>query len=95
MPIDLYWPTRSDGLAIAAAAAIAIELLPGRIADEGRVDVIQRALAAVSKGPVVHAVVGNEDSRAIVVDLESGKETIEPECHEYWYDEQRGELARG
>jgi hypothetical protein len=82
-------------VAVAAAAglvAVAIALLPSRVADEGRVDVIQRALAAVSTGPVVHAIVENEESHAILVDLESGKETIEPERHEYWYDEERGNV---
>lgn len=75
-----------------AAVAIAIAFLPGRLADESKVDVIERALAAVSAGPVVHAVVENEDSRALLVDLASGKETVEPERHEYWLDADRGEL---
>jgi hypothetical protein len=76
----------------AAAVAIAIALLPSRLADESNVGVVERALAAVSAGPVLHAIVENADSRAILVDLASGEETVEPERHEYWYDEERGEL---
>jgi hypothetical protein len=84
---------RFAAAAIAAAAvAVGTALLPGRLADEGNVGVVERALAAVSAGPVLHAIVENEDSRAILVDLASGEETVEPERHEYWYDEERGEL---
>jgi hypothetical protein len=72
--------------------AIAVALLPGRFADEGKVGVIQRALAAVSQGPVIHAIVENADQEALLVDLRSGEETVEPERHEYWYDEERKEL---
>jgi hypothetical protein len=74
------------------AVAIAIAFLPGRLADESKLGVVERALAAVSAGPVLHAVVENADSRAVLVDLASGRETVEPERHEYWYDEERGEL---
>jgi hypothetical protein len=76
----------------ATAVVVAIALLPGRLADESRVGVVERALAAVSDGPVLHAIVENEDSRAILVDLASGAETVEPERHEYWYDAERREL---
>jgi hypothetical protein len=90
------WPglsRRFMAAAIAAAgAAIAIAFLPGRLADESRLGVVERALAAVSSGPVLHATVENADSRAFLVDLASGEETVEPERHEYWYDEERGEL---
>jgi hypothetical protein len=75
-----------------AATAVAIAFLPGRLADESKLGVVERALAAVSAGPVLHAVVENEDSSAFLVDLASGQETVEPERHEYWYDEERGEL---
>jgi hypothetical protein len=90
------WPALSGRFMVAAiaatAVAIAIAFLPGRLADESKLGVVERALAAVSAGPVVHAVVENEDSRALLVDLASGEETVEPERHEYWYDEERGEL---
>ena len=77
---------------VAAAVTLALAFLPGQLADESRVGVIQRALAAVSAGPVLHAIAENTDSHAILVDLASGKETVEPERHEYWYDEERKEL---
>jgi hypothetical protein len=90
------WPglsRRFVAAAIAATAvAIAIAFLPGRLADESKLGVVERALAAVSAGPVLHAIVENEDSRAFLVNLASGEETVEPERHEYWYDEERGEL---
>lgn len=76
----------------ATAVAVAIAFLPGRLADESKLRVLERSLAAVSAGPVLHAVVENEDSRAFLVDLASGQETVEPERHEYWYDDERGEL---
>jgi hypothetical protein len=80
------------GAIAATAVAVAIAFLPGRLADESKLGVVERALAAVSAGPVLHAVVENEDSHALLVDLASGQETVEPERHEYWYDEERGEL---
>jgi hypothetical protein len=90
------WPGLSRRLVAAAiaatAVAIAIAFVPGRLADESKVGVVERALAAVSAGPVLHVIVENADSRALLVDLASGEETVEPERHEYWYDEERGEL---
>jgi hypothetical protein len=90
------WPGLSHRFVAAAiaatAVATAIAFLPGRLADESKLGVVERALAAVSAGPVLHAVVENEDSRAFLVDLASGEETVEPERHEYWYDQERGEL---
>lgn len=80
------------GAIAATAVAVAIAFLPGRLADESKLGVVARALAAVSAGPVLHVVVENEDSRAFLVDLASGGESVEPERHEYWYDEERGEL---
>ena len=76
----------------ATAVAIAIAFVPGRLADESKLGVVERALAAVSSGPVLHAIVENAASRAFLVDLASGEESVEPERHEYWYDEERGEL---
>ena len=80
------------GAIAATAVAVAIAFLPGRLADESKLGVVARALAAVSAGPILHVVVENEESRAILVDLASGEETVEAERHEYWYDEERGEL---
>lgn len=77
----------------AGVLAVAVALLPGRVADEGKVDVIERALAAVSEGPVIHALVENADSRAILVDLASDRETIEPERYESWHDQERDQVS--
>jgi hypothetical protein len=86
-------PTR---ILIAAAAACAIALaatlVPDRFADERQGGVLELALAAVSEGPVIHALVENTESSAVLVDLSSGEETVERERHEYWYDEQRGRI---
>ncbi len=95
-PFRMTWPWLSRRVVAASVAgvavAIAIAFLPGRLADEGRVDVIELALAAVSGGPVIHGVVENADSTATLVDLDSGSESVEPARMEYWYDEKTGEL---
>lgn len=75
-----------------AAVAIAVALVPGRFAGEREVGVIERALAAISQGPVIHAIVENADREALLLDLETGEEMVEPERYEYWYDEERNEL---
>jgi hypothetical protein len=81
-------------LAGAAAGAVAVvaAVLPGRVADQSRLTVVERALAAVSDGPIVHGIVENTQSHAYLVDLASGEEVVEAERHEYWYDEKRGAL---
>jgi hypothetical protein len=77
----------------AAAVAVAAAVLPGRLADNGRLSVIDRALAAVSAGPVVHTIVENSDWNSTLVDLASGKESAEPLRNEFWYDAERDELC--
>jgi hypothetical protein len=77
----------------ATALAIAVAFLPGRLADEGSVDVIERALAAVSAGPVLHTVVENSDWSSTLVELDSGMESVEPLRNEFWYDEKRDRLC--
>jgi hypothetical protein len=77
----------------AAAAAVAVALLPGQLADQEKLSVIDRALAAVSTGPVVHIVVENADWNSTLVELASGKESAEPLRNEYWYDEERDRLC--
>jgi hypothetical protein len=86
------WPRVVAVAAAAMATALAAAFLPGRLADEERVGLLEGALAVVSEGPVIHVLVENEDSRSLLVDLGSGAETIEPERHEYWHDVRRGEL---
>jgi hypothetical protein len=86
------WPRLVAVAAATTATAVAAAFLPGRLAEEERVGLLEGALAVVSGGPVIHVVVENEDSHSLLVDLESGAETIEPERHEYWHDVRRGEL---
>jgi hypothetical protein len=86
------WPRVVAVASAAMATALGAAFLPGRLADEERVGLLEGALAVVSEGPVIHVLVENEDSRSLLVDLESGAETIEPERHEYWHDVRRGEL---
>jgi hypothetical protein len=93
-------PHRRLGVAVAAAAAITVAaaLLPTRLADRGRVDVIERALAAVSTGPVLHAVLEVPTSeitqapgpvRISIVDIASGRERPMMTRYELWYDAER------
>jgi hypothetical protein len=87
---------RTSGIVVAAATACVIAVagavLPARLGDQSRLRVVERALAAVSDGPVIHGIVENMQSRAYLVDLASGEEVVEAERHEYWYDAKRGAL---
>ncbi|HWJ33548.1 MAG TPA: hypothetical protein VNR59_14540, partial [Gaiellaceae bacterium] len=61
-------------LAVAAAIAVAVALAviaPWRGHGDGMID---RALVAVGRGPVLHAVVEFDSPRATVVDLSTGAE---------------------
>jgi hypothetical protein len=85
-------PRRRLLVAAVAASAIAIGLvfLPARLAEEGRVDVVALALAAVSKGPVIHAIVeGPSEFATTLVDLESGEATTEAPRSEIWFDQEQ------
>ncbi len=84
------------GLA-AVAIALAVALLPARLGEHG-VNVVERALAAVSTGPVLHAVVEvpvSDITRApgpvsfTVVDPVSGRERQAMATTELWYDPRR------
>ena len=54
--------------------------------------VVDRALAAVGAGPVVHAVVEYSWPQDVVVELASGVERERVHRAEYWFDEQGGKL---
>lgn len=73
------------GAAVAALAAIAL-LAPF---DSRQVDVLDRALAAVGDGPVLHVVLESGWSQTLV-DLESGERTVIHSELEFWYDPDRG-----
>jgi hypothetical protein len=54
--------------------------------------VVDRALAAIGTGPVIHAVVEYSHPNDVVVDLASGKSYERVHRTEYWYDRERSFL---
>jgi hypothetical protein len=76
--------------AVVAAATLAF-LLVAPWESRGP-SVVDRALAAVGAGPVVHAVVEHSWQQDVVVDLATGAERPRVHRVEYWYDEERGQL---
>lgn len=81
-------PTRRILVAATAAGAIAlvVTFLPGRLADRSQMGVVELALAAVSDGPVLHAVVEITEFDTTLIDLRSGQTTVEIPRAELWYD---------
>jgi hypothetical protein len=75
--------------AVAGAIALAVSALPSLLEEERRGTPIELALAAVSEGPVIHAVVEASHVRATLVDLESGETTDEVLRSEIWFDQER------
>jgi hypothetical protein len=85
-------------LAPAAAVAAAVVLLlvapweghsPGFV---DRASFVDRALAAVGSGPVIHAVLEYSSRRSVVVNLATGEERVRVARVEVWYSEQRREF---
>lgn len=72
--------------AVAGAIALGVSLLPGRVADRSQMGVVELALAAVSDGPVLHAVIEITEFDSMLVDLRSGETTIEVPRAEVWFD---------
>lgn len=77
-------------LVAAAAAIVAVAALAAPWGERGPTTV-ERALAALGSGPVLHAVVEYSGDDAIV-DLESGREQRRVHRTEYWYDSGRETL---
>jgi hypothetical protein len=50
---------------------------------------VERALAAVGRGPVLHAVIESTVPNGTIVDLSTGAERPVPQRLEYWYDADR------
>lgn len=76
-------------LGAAAVTAVAALVLAWPFAPGDRATVLERALAAVGEGPVLHAVL-RDDWGGTLVDLESGaREPVYGE-QEVWYDSARG-----
>jgi hypothetical protein len=72
------------------AAALALLLVAPR--ESRGPSVVDRALAAVGAGPVVHAVVEYSWPQDVLVDLRTGAEREQVHRAEYWYDDQRDVL---
>lgn len=83
-------PRRFALLAVVVAAAAAV-VLTGPFGNE-KADVLDRALAAVGSGPVLHAVVEYSWPQDVVVDLATGAERERIHRQEFWYAEQRQQL---
>ena len=82
------WARRLAVVGVAAAALLALVLAAPWERDEGGT-VLERALAAVGDGPVIH-VVFREGWAGPLVELSTGREVeLRPE-REFWYDPKRG-----
>jgi hypothetical protein len=74
------------GAAIALAVALAASL------PTGGPNVVERALAAIGSGPIVHAVVERSSPDDVVVNLATGASRERTHRIEYWYDRERSFL---
>lgn len=81
---------RVAAVAVAVAAAVAIALV-APLQERGP-SFVDRALAAVGGGPVVHAVVEYSWDHDVVVEIATGEERQRIHRTEYWYDEARQTL---
>jgi hypothetical protein len=77
----------SAGLALAAAALFALALFQPW--DDTSPSILERALAAVGDGPVLHVVLRDE-AEGGVIDLETGDRAPLYREREVWFDEARG-----
>lgn len=73
----------------AAAAILAVLVLAWPLGNEQSGGVLDRALAVIGEGPVVHVVYRGESGSALV-DLSSGEVTPLVADSELWYDPERG-----
>lgn len=83
--------TRVARIALAPAAVVAAALAVALVApwESSGPSVVDRALAAVGAGPVVHAVVEYSWPQDVLVDLRTGAEHERVHRAEYWYDDER------
>jgi hypothetical protein len=77
------WP-----IAFAVAATMALALAAVSVWDGGRASLVDRALAAVGEGPVVHAVM-RAPTDNVYVDLQTGGRTPQQIETEIWFDQER------
>jgi hypothetical protein len=85
---------RLRGVALAPVAAVVAACAVLLVApwQNGGPSVVDQALAAVSGGPVLHAIVEYSWPQDLVVDLATGAERERVHRYEFWYDEQRRQL---
>jgi hypothetical protein len=87
---------------IAALVLVGLVLLPTQLADRGHIGIVDRALAAVSGGPVLHAVLRIDTAegwispsghpRFTTLNLSTGHERVVETTTEIWFDEERHTL---
>lgn len=81
---------RAPLIALAAAVTavgLGVLLWP---AIDGPPDVLERARAVASDGPVIHLILGPKDARMTEIDLDTGKRRRLQSRHEQWFDPDRG-----
>lgn len=86
--VGVPWRLLAVAAVIAVAAALAV-VAPWHGHGDGLID---RALAAVGHGPVLHAVVEFDSPHETVVNLSTGAKRPLPQRLEYWFDAERRTL---
>jgi hypothetical protein len=81
--------TKSRGAAFAAVLAAIAALALVAPWQSGGPTVVERALAAVGGGPVIHAVVEYSQPGDEIVDIRTGEGRQRVRTTEYWYDQER------
>ena len=76
---------------LAASAAVAVALTLTLVLSSGGAGIVDRALAAIGDGPVVHAVI-EQPTGGTLIDLQTRTRTPLTEQIEVWYDQSRGLL---
>lgn len=78
------------GIAAAVAAVLAVLAVTSPWQGSSRTSLVDRALAAIGSGPVLHAVLEHErDPGLVAIDLATGRERPLPATTEIWFDEER------
>jgi len=89
-PTRASYARRLHAVAAVAGAGIALAVVaPWHGHGDG---LVGRALAAMGRGPVLHAVIESHVPNETIVTLSSGHERPVPQTLEYWYDADRGSL---
>jgi hypothetical protein len=81
------WLPRAVSLGAAAAAAVALVVVSPWGTGRGA-SLVERALAAVGRGPVIHAVI-ESDTGLTSIDIATGRETPVAGSLEIWFDQRR------